>query len=85
MQNNLEIMTAGTNKGTALAELCNIADYNIKDITVIGDSKNDISAFKTNAKKYAVANACDEIKALADKIICSNDENIMCYMEKEAV
>lgn len=85
MQNNLEIMTAGTNKGAALTELCNIAGYNIKDITVIGDSKNDISAFKTNAKKYAVANACDEIKALADKIICSNDENIMCYIEKEAV
>lgn len=85
MTNNLEIMKKGVNKGSAIGELCKITGYNIEDVTVIGDSKNDLTAFKTKAKKYAVSNACDEIKALADKIICSNDENIMCYMEREFV
>lgn len=85
MTNNLEIMLKGINKGSALRELCQIAGFDIKDVTVVGDSKNDLTAFNTEAKKYAVANACEEIKALADKIICSNDENIMCYIEREAV
>lgn len=85
MTNNLEIMLKGINKGSALRELCKIAGYNIKDVTVVGDSKNDLTAFNTEAKKYAVSNACNEIKALADKIICSNDENIMCYIERETI
>lgn len=85
MTNNLEIMLKGINKGSALRELCQIAGFDIKDVTVVGDNKNDLTAFNTEAKKYAVANACEEIKALADKIICSNDENIMCYIEREAV
>ena len=85
MTNNLEIMLKGINKGSALRKLCQIAGFDIKDVTVVGDSKNDLTAFNTEAKKYAVSNACEEIKALADKIICSNDENIMCYIEREAV
>lgn len=85
MTNNLEIMLKGINKGSALRELCEVAGYNIKDVTVVGDSKNDLTAFSTEAKKYAVSNACNEIKALADKIICSNDENIMCYIERETI
>ena len=85
MTNNLEIMLKGINKGSALQEVCQIAGFDIKDVTVVGDSKNDLTAFNTEAKKYAVSNACEEIKALADKIICSNDENIMCYIEREAV
>lgn len=85
MTNNLEIMLKGINKGSALQELCQITGFDIKDVTVVGDSKNDLTAFNTEAKKYAVSNACEEIKVLADKIICSNDENIMCYIEREAV
>lgn len=83
MSNNLEIMNKGINKGAGLQRLCKAAGYNLDDVIVIGDSKNDVTAFKTAKKSYAVSNACDEIKALADKIICSNDENIMCYMENE--
>lgn len=83
MNNNLEIMNKGINKGAGLLELCRAAGYNLDDVIVIGDSKNDITAFKTAKKRYAVSNACDEIKSMADRIICSNDENIMCYMENE--
>ena len=83
MSNNLEIMNKGINKGTGLLKLCRDAGYNLADVIVIGDSKNDITAFKIAKKRYAVSNACDEIKTMADRIICFNDENIMCYMEQE--
>lgn len=83
MTSNLEIFASGSGKGKALERLCEIVDISANRVVVTGDSKNDISAFQTNAKKYAVSNACPELKALADKIICSNDENIMSYLEKE--
>lgn len=83
LSSNLEIIKKGTNKGFGLKKLCELAKYDLADIIVIGDSKNDISAFNTAKTKYAVSNACDEIKSLADKIICSNDESIMKYMENE--
>lgn len=83
MSNNLEILKSGINKGTGLKKLCEIENVRLEDIIVIGDSRNDITAFEVAHTKYAVSNACDELKALADKIICSNDENIMAYMERE--
>lgn len=83
MDNNLEIMNKGINKGFGLKRLCELAGVNIEDAIVIGDSKNDITAFNAAKTKYAVSNACDELKKLSDKIICSNGENIMEYFEKE--
>lgn len=85
MSNNLEIVRAGNSKGNTLIEFCNKMGIDIKSVTVLGDSRNDISAFETDAKGYAVANACDELKNLADKVICSNDENVMKFMERETV
>lgn len=85
MSNNLEIVRAGNSKGNTLIEFCNKMGIDIKSVTVLGDSRNDISAFETDSKGYAVANACDELKNLADKVICSNDENVMRFMERETV
>lgn len=85
MSNNLEIVRAGNSKGNTLIEFCNKMGIDIKSVTVLGDSRNDISAFETDAKGYAVANACDDLKNLADKVICSNDENVMRFMERETV
>ena len=83
MTNNLEICPPGVNKGATLTQFCGELGIDIRNVAVAGDSPNDISTFKTQAKKYAVSNACCEVKNLADKVICSNDENIMCYFEKE--
>lgn len=85
MSNNLEIVRAGNSKGSTLVEFCKKQGIDIKSVTVIGDSRNDISAFETEAHSCAVSNACDELKAIADRVICSNDENVMRYIEREAV
>ena len=83
LPNNLEICAPAVSKGSALKALCRKRGIDIRSIVVVGDSQNDITSFETRAKKYVVANACEEIKTRADKTICSNDENIMCYLEKE--
>lgn len=81
MTNNLELLAKGVNKGSGLKSLCKCEKINPDDIIVAGDSKNDISAFAFAKESCAVANACDELKAVCTKVICSNDENIMVYFE----
>lgn len=85
MSNNLEILNAGINKGTALKNVCKYAGFDLKNVIVIGDSKNDISAFLVASKKYAVSNACEQLKNIADRIICSNEQNVMCYLQEELI
>ncbi|MDO5125031.1 MAG: HAD family hydrolase [Ruminococcus sp.] len=51
------------------------AKYNFDRIICFGDNLNDIPLFNAGDKNFAVENACDELKALADGIIASNTEN----------
>ncbi len=49
---------------------------NIHEMTVFGDSINDIGMFKLAGTSVAVANALDEVKKVADVILpYSNDED----------
>jgi len=56
-----------------------VADYIGKytvDITVFGNSVNDIGIFKLAGTSVAVSNALDEVKKVADVILhYSNDED----------
>jgi len=58
-------------KGIGLAELAELLDYNIENIMCIGDSENDIDLLRAGGFKVAVANACDELKEIAD-YVCEN-------------
>lgn len=82
MDNNLEIMKKGINKGNTLLNLCKILDIDTNFVIALGDSKNDISMFNKAGTKLAVRNACNELKSIADTIICNNNENIIDYLQK---
>lgn len=82
MGNNLEIMNKSTNKGTGLKRLCEMLSVDIGRTLALGDSKNDMDMFKAAGISYAVSNACDEIKAATNGIICSNNENVIQYVEE---
>ncbi len=81
MGNNLEIMNRGTNKGTGLKKLCEFISLDLSKTLALGDSKNDMDMFEVAGVSYAVSNACKEIKAAANGVICSNNENVMKYVE----
>ncbi len=83
LDNNLEVMNRGINKGTGIKKLCEIAGYDLNDIVAFGDSKNDITMFKAVENCYAVSNACPELKEISKDIACSNDENIMLWAENK--
>ena len=82
MGNNLEIMNKSTNKGTGLKRLCEMLSIDIGRTLALGDSKNDMDMFKAAGICYAVSNACGEIKAAANGIICSNNDNVIQYVEE---
>ncbi len=82
MTNNLEAMNFGINKGSGLMRLCEAENIDINDIYALGDSKNDLAMFEAVENCFAAANACQELKKISKGIACSNDENIMCFMEE---
>ena len=55
-----------------------------QDITVFGDSVNDIGMFKLAGTSVAVSNALDEVKAVANVVLeYSNDEDgVAHYLEQ---
>lgn len=79
MQSNMELLQKGVNKGTALTRLMDIIGVTKEETAAAGDSQNDLSMFSAVGKKLAVSNACDELKAIATDIICSNDEGSADY------
>lgn len=81
--NNIEIMNGRTNKGTATLRLCELTGISPDGIIAIGDSDNDLRLFEVAARRCAVSNARESLKAEATDIICSNNENVIDYVEKK--
>lgn len=82
MGNNLEIMNRGTNKGTGLQKLCKIISLDINKTLALGDSENDVPMFEAAGLSCAVSNACASLKKIAANTICSNNESVIEYTEK---
>ncbi len=70
-----EILPKGVNKGAALEPLVKIIGGDMRKTVAVGDYNNDIEMVKNAAIGYAVANASDDLKAVADRITVSNEEH----------
>ncbi len=70
-------------KAHALQKVMDYLKRDTSDVTVFGDSINDIGMFKLAGTSVAVANALDEVKAVADVVLeHSNDEDAVArYLE----
>ena len=71
---NIEINAAGVNKGTALVELGSMLGIRREEIMACGDGDNDIEMVKEAGFGVAMGNAEEEVKAAADYITLSNEE-----------
>lgn len=71
----IQILAAGANKAAALAVL--MADWGVPltQVVAFGDDTNDIEMLQECGLGVAVANAVDEVKAVANLITASNDED----------
>ncbi len=70
-----EMLTAGYHKGTALEYIAKHYDKTIEECYAFGDSNNDTEMLETAKYGIAMGNACDELKAAADYITTSVDED----------
>ena len=72
----LTILHPKGDKAHALQKVADHLGRDTSDITVFGDSVNDIGMFKLAGTSVAVSNALDEVKELADIVLPhSNDED----------
>lgn len=63
--NNLELMPAGVNKGTALGELANRLGLLPENVMALGDFDNDIPMFLYAGCSVAMGNASERLKKVA--------------------
>lgn len=77
----LEVFSSRASKSNGVKFLKEYGKYN--HITSFGDNLNDLPMFEVSDMKIAVSNAKDEVKAIADAVIGSNNENSVArWIEK---
>ena len=72
---NIEVMDAAASRGSALTWLCNHVGIACADAIAFGDNINDIPMIEAAGCGVAVANAEPEVRAAADVVCASNDED----------
>jgi Cof subfamily protein (haloacid dehalogenase superfamily) len=72
---DLHITNSQSTKEHAVIELCNMLGVNPANVAGVGDGHNDIHLFNSVGHKIAMGNAVDELKAAANQVIASLDED----------
>lgn len=70
-----DIMQPDSNKGSALEKLLELLNINIENTVGFGDFLNDIQMLEVVGRGYAMENAHPLVKAVADEVIGSNNDN----------
>lgn len=73
--NNLEFTKAGVTKGVGLARLAEYLHIPLENTIAIGDTENDMAIIETAGIGIAMGNATPAVKAIADDITLSNEED----------
>lgn len=79
----LDVMPIGITKGKSLREISDYYGINIKNTVSFGDEMNDLDFIKNAGIGVAMGNSIDKVKAIADYITLTNDENgVADYINK---
>ena len=75
-----EILPKGVSKGSLLVKLASLLGIDIRKTVAAGDYNNDVSMLQAAGLSFAVANAVDEAKAVADHVTVSNNEHAIAVI-----
>ncbi|HNZ09323.1 MAG TPA: Cof-type HAD-IIB family hydrolase [Bacillota bacterium] len=64
----IEFLNKEASKGHALEELCAIIGVDLSEVVVVGDAPNDAEMMMRAGMSYAVANAEDKVKGIAQRM-----------------
>ncbi len=81
----LEFLNKNANKGEALRQLAKMLNIDKEEIISIGDNENDINMIKFAGMGVAMANAEENVKANADYITSSNNEDGVAKVIKKFI
>lgn len=70
-----EFMPTGVNKGAALAHVLPQLGIEASEVVTFGDAQNDIEMLRWAGMGVAMGNATDEVKAAADMVTITNNED----------
>jgi len=73
--NNIEINSGDAHKGAALLELCRQLNIDPADTMAFGDGLNDLTMLKAAGIGVAMGNAVEQVKAAADFVTDTNDND----------
>ena len=71
----LEVIPSAVNKGEGLKSVCRAAGIDIRAAMAFGDSENDIPMLRAAGLGIAMGNAGPDVKAAADAVTLSNNDN----------
>jgi Cof subfamily protein (haloacid dehalogenase superfamily) len=78
----LTVQDVAVSKGHGLRALAERLGIDLADTVAFGDAANDIPMLEAAGHGVAVANALDEVKAVADEVIGSNeDDSVVGWVE----
>jgi Cof subfamily protein (haloacid dehalogenase superfamily) len=80
----IEICPPGVTKATGLAVIADLLGVDPRDVLVFGDMPNDLPMFGwAGWSRVAVANAHPEVRAVADELTLSNDnDGVAVYLDR---
>src|SRR5690606_37058072 len=79
----LEIMAPGVSKGTAVRIVAKRLGISPQETIAFGDQLNDIDMLETAGYGVAMANAVDDVKAVADRVTLRHDEDGVAHILEE--
>ena len=71
----LEIIPRSINKGQGIRDICRVLDFQPSQVIAFGDAENDIPMLKEAGIGVAMGNAAAAVKAAADYVTLSNNED----------
>lgn len=74
LSNNIEVNAKGVNKGRGLMILGELLGIHREEIMAVGDGSNDIAMLREAGLGVAMENATEAVKAAADVVTLSNDQ-----------
>ncbi len=81
----LEVCPKGTHKATGIKQITEILGIKQEEVIAIGDGFNDVSMIEFAGLGVAMDNAHDDVKAIADYVTASNDEDGVCKVIEEFI
>lgn len=81
----LEVVPPNVSKSEGLKQIAKALNINLEEMAACGDGLNDIPMLETAGLGIAMANAYDEVKAVADMLAPSNDDDGVAWVIENVI